>query len=102
MNKTGNKFSGGFHSQGCSCCGGNHGEMSKEMTRRKFVSLTSTGALGTVALTGISWSSLVADQAGEKNAPLRRPLVVKPIFTCEISVRRKQTSWRRWGGIQSA
>lgn len=101
MNKTGNEFSGGFHSPGCSCCGRNHGELSKEMTRRKFVSLTGTGALGTVALTGISWSSLIADQTGEKNAPLRQPLLVKPIFTCEIPVRRKQTSWRSWGGIQT-
>ncbi len=55
--------------QGCSCCGGNHGELSNEMTRRKFVRVTGTGALGTVALPGISWSALIAEQTGEKTVP---------------------------------
>jgi len=40
-------------------------------------------------------------ETGEEAAPLRRTLVVKPIFTYPLPVRRHQTSWRAWGGIQS-
>ena len=40
-------------------------------------------------------------EAGEGTAPPRRTLVVKPIFTYPLPVRRDQTSWRAWGGIQS-
>jgi hypothetical protein len=37
----------------------------------------------------------------EEQAPPRRPLVVKPIFTYPLPVRQPQTSWRSWGGLQS-
>ena len=33
--------------------------------------------------------------------PARRPLVVKPILTYPRPVRRPQSSWRNWGGMQS-
>lgn len=36
------------------------------------------------------------------SAPPRRTLVVKPILTYPRPVPRWQTSWRNWGGIQSA
>jgi hypothetical protein len=36
-----------------------------------------------------------------KGIDRRRALVVKPIFTYPIAVRRSQTSWRNWGGIES-
>ena len=101
MNNTENGSSGRLHAPGCSCCGGHHGEMSNDMTRRNFVRVTGTGALGAVVLPGISWSALVAEQTGERTVPQRRQLVVKPVLTCEVPVRRKQTSWRSWGGLQS-
>jgi len=101
MRKTENQFSGRMHPEGCACCGGSHEEMANEMTRRNFVRMAGTGALGTVALPGISWAALAADQTGERTVPARKPLVVKPIFTCEIPSPRKQTSWRSWGGIQT-
>jgi len=58
-------------------------------------------ALGGLALTGLSWSMLSAAEFQPEAAPSRRPLVVKPIFTYPMPVRRPQTSWRNWGGLQS-
>lgn len=72
-----------------------------EMTRRKFVQLTSTGALGTFALSGLSWDELISGSTDNKYNPLRKPLVVKPILIYEVPQRRPQTSWRNWGGIQT-
>lgn len=72
------------------------------MTRRQFVRMTGTGALGTVALSGLSWTVIKSWQEGEKAFNRRRPLIVKPVLTYEIPQRRPQTSWRNWGGIQTA
>ena len=88
-----------FHTSDCHCCGGNH--IRNEISRRKFVQVTGTGALGTVALSGLSWAALVGDQDAEKIVPQRKPLVAKPILTYEVPTRRPQTSWRSWGGIQT-
>jgi len=90
-----------YRKPGCSCCHGNNDENGVELTRRKFVQMTGTGALGTVALSGLSWTSLIADQTGDDFKPHRKALVVKPIFTYEIPARRDKTSWRSWGGIQT-
>jgi hypothetical protein len=101
MNRTDNEFSGKIHGSGCSCCNGNHGNISNEITRRQFVRVTGTSALGAVAMSGLSWSALIAGQTIEKSTIQRQPLIVKPIFTYEIPTRRDQTSWRSWGGIQT-
>lgn len=101
MNKSKNEFMGVQHTPGCSCCGGHYDEAANDMTRRKFMKVAGTGALGAVTLPGISWAALVAEQKGERIQPQRRKLVVKPVLTCEVPVRRNQTSWRSWGGIQT-
>ena len=101
MNKTDNDFSGMRHAPGCSCCGGHHVEPSNDMTRRNFVKVTGTGALGAAVLPGITWAALSAEQTGGRIAPQRRTLTVKPVLTCDIPVRRDKTSWRSWGGIQT-
>lgn len=101
MNKTNRKFSGDLHSTVCSCCSGNRGKISEEISRRNFVRVTGTGALGAVALPALSWAALISEQTGEKYTIQRQPLIVKPILTYEIPSRRDQTSWRNWGGIQT-
>src|SRR4030042_3808732 len=88
-----------IHKSDCPCCGGNH--VKNEITRRKFVSVTGTGALGTIALSGLSWAALISDQDAERRVPQRKPLLVKPVLTYEIPTRQSQTSWRAWGGIQT-
>jgi hypothetical protein len=101
MTRTKNEFSENFIKTGCSCCNVNHEKMSNEITRRKFIRVTGTGALGTVALSGLSWSALSAEQTPEEFTIKRQPLFVKPVFTYDVPARRNQTSWRSWGGIQT-
>lgn len=85
---------------GCCPCGCASGADSVGTTRREF--LATAGAMGLLgtALTGLTWSNVSAAEVD--TAPQRRPLVVKPIFTYPKPERRPQTSWRNWGGIQSA
>jgi len=78
-----------------SCCGA-AGEAG--LSRRGFLELAGGAAL----LTGLSWSVLRAAEAEVAPAPQRQPLVVKPILTYDTPTRGKQTSWRSWGGIQTA
>ncbi|HOX73968.1 MAG TPA: hypothetical protein PKX27_00200 [Bacteroidales bacterium] len=89
------------HASGCSCCGGHHVEPSNDMTRRNFVKVTGTGALGAAVIPGITWAALAGRENGDRTAPGRRTLIVKPVLTCDVPVRRDKTSWRSWGGIQT-
>ena len=86
---------------GCSCCNGYQDQVSNGISRRKFVQVTGTSALGAIAISGLSWAALAPIQTGGKNEIRRSTLVVKPIFTYDLPIRRNQTSWRAWGGIQS-
>jgi hypothetical protein len=52
-------------------------------------------------LGGLSWATVAAAEADDGPAPLRRPLVVKPVLTYETPQRRPKTSWRSWGGIET-
>lgn len=90
-----------FGKTGCSCCNGHHHENPPELSRRKFVKMTGTGALGTMAFSGLSWSALATGSPSQDFKPDRVPLVVKPVLSYEIPARRSQTSWRSWGGIQT-
>jgi len=101
MNKSEDSYSDIIHGAGCSCCNGHNGTSPNEMTRRDFVRVAGTGALGTVALSGLSWTALASTGPSGANARDRKPLMVKPVFTYEIPERREQTSWRSWGGIQT-
>lgn len=101
MKRPGNDLSDNSYQPLCHCCGSDHGNQPNEMSRRKFVQMTGTGALGTIALSGLSWADLATGQTVDKYAPKRNPLVVKPVLTYEIPKRREQTSWRSWGGIQT-
>ncbi|MBN1394496.1 MAG: hypothetical protein JW959_05695 [Pirellulales bacterium] len=69
------------------------------VSRRGF--LGGAAALGGIALTGLSWSALAAEELDVGQAPPRRPLVVKPVLGYNSPQRRPQTSWREWGGVQT-
>jgi hypothetical protein len=89
-------------STSCSCCNGlQHDQGSNEISRRKFVQVTGTSVIGSVALSGLSWTALAATPTEDKNLTRRKSLVVKPIFTYATPARREQASWRTWGGIQT-
>jgi hypothetical protein len=101
MNKNEDDFSGKIHGSDYSCCNGNYGKASDEISRRKFVRVTGTSALGAVAIPGLSWAALMSGQTSEKPTNQRQALIVKPLLTYDIPTRRDQTSWRSWGGIQT-
>lgn len=81
----------------CPCC---NDFSAAGLTRRGFLGGLGGATLGGLALGGLSWSVLAAE-ADDAPAPPRRPLVVKPILTYATPTRRKQASWRSWGGIQT-
>jgi hypothetical protein len=72
------------------------------VSRRAFLGgVGGVAALGGMALTGLSWSVLAAEQTEDAAPPQRRPLTVKPVLTFSLPTRQPQTSWRPWGGIQT-
>jgi hypothetical protein len=72
------------------------------VSRRGFLGgLGGAAALGGIALTGLSWSLLAAEQTEDATPPKRRPLTVKPVLTYDLPTRRAQTSWRPWGGVHT-
>jgi len=96
-----NGFADNLHRPGCNCSHNFQGRIPDEITRRQFVRVAGTGAIGTVALSGLSWSDLIAGRSFEEYSNKRQPLIVKPVLTYEIPERMNQTSWRAWGGIQT-
>ncbi len=84
----------------CCPCGSGDDHVHDGLSRRSFLGVGGA-ALGGVALTGLSWSALAADEPGLPSAPQRRPLVVKPLFLYRTYKPRPQASWRPWGGIAS-
>jgi hypothetical protein len=101
MSKINSGFSDNLHIPVCNCSHSHQGQLPNEITRKQFIKVAGTGALGTVALSGLSWSDLLAFGPVEENPNKRQPLIVKPVLTYEIPERRNQTSWRAWGGIQT-
>jgi len=71
------------------------------MTRRDFLGCMGTVTLGSVAIGGLSWSSLAIAESGERSKIMRAPLNVMPILVYSTPKHRHQTSWRSWGGIQT-
>ena len=71
------------------------------ITRRGFLGGVGGATVGGIALTGLTWSSLSAQQPELATPPPRRPLVVKPILLYRLFQPRPQTSWRSWGGLHT-
>ena len=80
----------------CPCC--DQQQPAGGLNRRNFLG---TVALGSMALTGLSWSALTAAGQQVAAAPNRRPLVVKPLLQYGVYTPRPQTSWRPWGAVHS-
>jgi len=59
-------------------------------------------AAGGALLAGLSWTALASGDDETARPPSRKPLVVQPILTHDLPQRRPKTSWRNWGGIETA
>ena len=71
------------------------------MSRRSFLGGVGGTALGSFALTGLTWPVLSAAENEAMPCPDRKPLVVKPLFTYGTYKHRHQASWRPWGGVET-
>ena len=74
----------------CHACGG----CARGLSRRGFLA---AGAAATLT----PFTSLHS-YAAERQMPINTPLRVQPVLTYEIPRKREGTSYRSWGGIQTA
>jgi hypothetical protein len=86
----------------CCPCGCGQDHTTDGLSRRGFLAgVSGAGAIG-MALSGLTWSAVAtAAEAGGRDGPQRRALVVRPVLVYDTPTRRPQTSWRSWGGIKS-
>ncbi|MCR4411705.1 MAG: hypothetical protein NUV77_04675 [Thermoguttaceae bacterium] len=85
--------------EGC-CCPTGHAEYPiGGWTRREFLAATGLAAsAGLPVLAGAAFS-VAADRP--RRTLVRKPLVVQPVFNCDIYERKPATSWRVTGAIQT-
>ncbi|MFZ2055607.1 MAG: hypothetical protein WAU81_15565 [Candidatus Aminicenantales bacterium] len=85
------------------CCphGGLAPNGPKAFSRRTFLKGMGATAVAGMALGKLSWPLPVGAEVESNAGLIRRPLRVKPVLSFDIPVRRQQTSWRSWGGIQT-
>ena len=69
------------------------------MSKRKFVQLTGTGALGTVALSGLSWAELFKYSPADKYAPKRSSIVVEMIIGQTITNVMADFEFKKYIGL---
>lgn len=72
------------------------------LTRREFLEGGGGALVGALALAHLSWPALAGTGPDEPAPPTRRALRVQPILVYETPERREKTSWRSWGGVQTA
>jgi len=93
---------------GCSCCGPSarkalrEAEVKAWLSRRELLMGAGVAAVGTMAMTGRAARAAEAQPAASPTIAPATELVVQPVLTYAIPQRRQQTSWRSWGGIQTA
>jgi hypothetical protein len=85
------------------CCPNGHLAVPKNsgFSRRAFLKGMGVTAVAGMALGKMSWPLPAGAEAESAVGLVRRPLKVKPVLSYEIPERRRQTSWRSWGGIQT-
>jgi hypothetical protein len=69
-------------------------------SRRGFL-FRSAGAAGSALLFSAVASAAADVRSGAEPNPIRNPLRVQPVLVYETPQRRKATSWRNWGAIET-
>jgi hypothetical protein len=81
------------------CCPGcQPGPERVGLSRRSFLSSV---ALGSAAMSSLTWPALAMVGPAVPSPMKRRPLVVKPILQYGVYTPRPQASWRPWGAVHS-
>ena len=96
------------HSGGCSCCSGALAAAWEAAGRAGLSRRNLLLGAGTAAISSWAVAAKAADTtttSGSAAAAAFKPsneLVVQPVLTYHLPVRAEQTSWRPWGGLQTA
>ena len=95
-------------SQGCSCCSEGlraawAAAVKAGVSRRNLLVGAGTAAVGSW-LAGARSVAVAADQPAASQPAIApaRELIVQPVLVYALPQRREQTSWRSWGGLQTA
>ncbi len=86
----------------CCPCADKPDSSGTSFTRRDFLKGAGVTALGSVAAGGLSWPLFAGHAETAEEIWRASPLKVKPILVHSIPTRGFQTSWRNWGGIETA
>jgi len=86
----------------CTCCpcGGDANGPAADFTRREFLTATGVTAAAGWALASAAGAAAGPDPNRQPVKPVSLPLMVQPVFQCEIYRRKPATSWRVTGAIQ--
>ena len=85
-----------IHSHSCSCC---TSEKCNTINRREFIAGMSLAAGGLAMASMKTLANSGGDSEYNPTPPL--PLKVQPVLTCQLYQRKKQRSWRKWGGLHT-
>jgi len=86
----------------CCPCDDRPGPAGSSLTRRDFLKSTGLTTMGSLALGGLAWPLPEGRDAAFTGVRRPLPLQVKPILVHDVPERRPQTSWRSWGGLETA
>jgi len=85
------------------CCPGGRppGTANRGFSRRAFIKGMGATAFAGMTLGKLSWPLASTGESAPEGGLVRRPLKVQPILVYDLPIRRPQTSWRNWGGVQT-
>ncbi len=85
------------------CCDDHVGVANGTISRREFVGgLSGAAALGGVALLASHAPGGLVAPAESDSLPVGKPLRVKPVLIYSVHPQQEKTSWRWYGGVQTA
>ncbi|MCB1125600.1 MAG: twin-arginine translocation signal domain-containing protein, partial [Verrucomicrobiae bacterium] len=87
---------------GCPCCSASRlALLGGQWSRRDFLGGMTTAATAALVLSPTVLRAANNLGPAALRPPGRKPLRMQPVLVYETPVRREQTSWRSWGGIQT-
>jgi hypothetical protein len=75
--------------------------VNRGFSRRAFIKGMGATAFAGMTLGKLGWPLASPGETVSDGGLVRRPLKVQPILVYDLPIRRPQTSWRNWGGVQT-